>query len=144
MLSGRKQRFLSGWNCQYWRPCGGAFSLPVTLREHYRESEVHFLFQHLWVLSRQPHKVLPLERQDFAFVLPCFSFSRLSDLFNIFTDFSHIKNGSGDFPGGQVVKTLPSSVEGVALIPGGGARIPHASWPKNQNCNTVANSIKTF
>ena len=37
------------------------------------------------------------------------------------------------FPGGPVVKTLPSSVGGVGLIPGWGAKIPHALWPKNQN-----------
>ena len=87
---------------------------------------------------------VPLERQDFAFALPCFSFFRLSELFNMFTDFSHIKNGSGGFPGGPVVKTLPSSVEGVGLIPDRGARIPHTSWPKSQKCNIVTNSIKTF
>lgn len=32
----------------------------------------------------------------------------------------------GDFPDGQVVKNLPSSVEAVDLIPGGGIRIQHA------------------
>ena len=33
---------------------------------------------------------------------------------------------------------------GKGSIPGGGAKIPHASWPKNQNrSNTVTNSIKT-
>ena len=122
---------------------------------------VHFLYLSLWgniienlrytfcfsICGCCPdslHKVLPLERQDFAFALPCFSFFRLSDLFNIFTDFSHIKNGPGDFPGGPVVKTLPSSGEGVGLIPGRGARIPFASWPKNQKCNIVTNSIKTL
>ena len=122
---------------------------------------VHFLYLSLWgniienlrytfcfsVCGCCPdslHKVLPLERQDFTFALPCFSFFRLSDLFNIFTDFSHIKNGSGDFPGDPVVKALPSSVEGVGLIPGRGARIPHASWPKKQKCNIVMNSIKTL
>ena len=38
-----------------------------------------------------------------------------------------------DFPGGPVVKTLPSNEGGVASIPGQGAKIPHASGPKNQN-----------
>ena len=39
----------------------------------------------------------------------------------------------GDFPGGPVVETLPSSAGGVDLIPGQGAKVPHASRPKNQN-----------
>ena len=38
-----------------------------------------------------------------------------------------------DFPGGPVVETSPSDVGGVGSIPGQGAKIPHASWPKNQN-----------
>ena len=38
-----------------------------------------------------------------------------------------------DFPGGPVVKTSPSSAGRAGLIPGRGARIPHASWPKNQD-----------
>ena len=37
------------------------------------------------------------------------------------------------FPGGPVVKTLPSNAGGAGSIPGRGAEIPHASWPKNQN-----------
>ena len=50
-----------------------------------------------------------------------------------------------DFPGGPVVKTLPSK-EGV-WMPGWGAKIPHALWPKNQTQNrskAVRNSIKIF
>ena len=38
-----------------------------------------------------------------------------------------------DLPGGPVVKTLPSNAGGAGLIPGQGAKIPHASGPKNQN-----------
>ena len=38
-----------------------------------------------------------------------------------------------DFPGGPVVETLPSRAQGVSSIPGQGTKIPHASWPKNQN-----------
>ena len=38
----------------------------------------------------------------------------------------------GDFPGGPVVKTLPSNAGGAGSIPGRGAKIPHASGPKNQ------------
>ena len=32
-----------------------------------------------------------------------------------------------------MVKTLPSNSGGAGLIPGRGAKIPHASGPKNQN-----------
>ena len=35
------------------------------------------------------------------------------------------KNG-GDFPGGPVVKSLPSSAGSVGSIPGQGTKIPHA------------------
>ena len=53
----------------------------------------------------------------------------------------------GDFPGGPVGKTLPSSTRGVGLIPGRGAKIPHATRgqkPKTQNgSNIVTDSIKT-
>ena len=38
-----------------------------------------------------------------------------------------------DFPGGPVVKTLPSNAGGVGSVPGQGAKILQASWPKNQN-----------
>ena len=37
-----------------------------------------------------------------------------------------------DFPGGPVVKTSPSNAGDAGLIPGGGAQIPCASWPKNK------------
>ena len=47
-------------------------------------------------------------------------------------------NNHRDFPGGPVVKTLPSNAEGTVSIPGRGTRIPHASWPKNQNIKTEA------
>ena len=39
----------------------------------------------------------------------------------------------GGFPGSPVVKTWPSYAGGARLIPGCGTKIPHASWPKNQN-----------
>ena len=39
----------------------------------------------------------------------------------------------GDLPGGPVVKTLPSSGRGVGWIPGQGAKVLHAFWPKNQS-----------
>ena len=40
---------------------------------------------------------------------------------------------SRDFPGGPVVKASPSNAGGKGSIPGWGAKIPHASRPKNQN-----------
>ena len=51
-----------------------------------------------------------------------------------------------DFPGGLVVKTLPSKGRGVGWSPGQGAKILHAFWPKNQSIkqNIVTNSIKTL
>ena len=53
-----------------------------------------------------------------------------------------------DFPGGLVVKTLPSNAGDMDLIPGRGAKIPHASGPKNQNikqnqyCNKFNKAFK--
>ena len=53
-----------------------------------------------------------------------------------------------DVPGSPVVKTSPSNAGGAGLIPGGGAKIPHASWPKNQNikqkqyCNKFNKDLK--
>ena len=38
-----------------------------------------------------------------------------------------------EFPGCPVVKTSPSYTVGVGSIPGQEAKIPHTSWPKNQN-----------
>ena len=43
----------------------------------------------------------------------------------------------GYFLGGLVVKTLPSNGGGVGLIPGQGAKIPHASQPKHQNIKKI-------
>ena len=37
-----------------------------------------------------------------------------------------------------MVGTLLSSAGGTDSIPGQGARIPHDSWPKNQNIETGA------
>ena len=62
--------------------------------------------------------------------------------------FMFLKSKSRDFPGGPVIKTSPSSTGGVGSIPGWGVKIPHASWPKNQNItnssNIVTNSIEDF
>ena len=52
-----------------------------------------------------------------------------------------------DFLGDLVVKTLPSSAGGAGLIPGQGAKISPAFWPKNPpkyTSNVVTNSIKTI
>ena len=47
-----------------------------------------------------------------------------------------------------MVKTSSSNGGGVGSIPGWGAKIPHASWPKNQNIknksNIVTNSIRLY
>ena len=45
----------------------------------------------------------------------------------------HLNLEERDFPGGPVVKTSPSNADGAGSIPGQGAKIPHASQPKNQN-----------
>lgn len=44
----------------------------------------------------------------------------------------------GDFPGNPVIKTRSSNAGDVALIPGWGAKTPHAL------SNIVTNSIKNF
>ena len=52
-----------------------------------------------------------------------------------------------DFPGGPVVKTSPSNAGGEGLIPGRGAKIPHALQPKNQNIKKqkqYRNKLKTL
>ena len=46
---------------------------------------------------------------------------------------SGFKRKGRDFPGGPVVKTLPSSAGREGLITGQGAKIPHVLWPKSQN-----------
>ena len=52
------------------------------------------------------------------------------------------------FPGGPVVKTSPFNAGGVGWIPGWRAKIPHASWPENQNikqkqyCNKLNKDFK--
>ena len=44
-----------------------------------------------------------------------------------------------------MVKILPFNTEGMGLIPGQGAKTPHALWPKNKSRkNIVTNSIKTL
>ena len=59
-----------------------------------------------------------------------------------------IKSELRDFPGGPVIKTSPSNAGDAGSIPGWGAKIPHASWPKNQNikqkqyCNKFSKDFK--
>ena len=68
-------------------------------------------------------------------------------------DINGRKKSIRDFPGSLVIKTLPSKARSIGSVPGWGAKIPHASWPKNQkkkkqktqNRNSiVTNSIKTL
>ena len=42
-----------------------------------------------------------------------------------------------NFPGGLVVKTLPSNAGDVGSIPGWRAKIPQTSRPENQNRNNI-------
>ena len=51
-----------------------------------------------------------------------------------------------DFPGGLVVKTLPSNAGNKGSIPGWGAMSPHVLWPKSKKhkIETITNSIKTL
>ena len=48
----------------------------------------------------------------------------------------HLKLRYKGFTGGPVVKSSPSNVGDVGLIPGWGAKIPHASQPKSQKHKT--------
>ena len=56
---------------------------------------------------------------------------------------------SRNVAGGPVVKTWPSNAGVQVLLPGWRAKIPHASWPKNQNikqkqyCNKFNKDLKT-
>ena len=57
------------------------------------------------------------------------------------------ENKYGNFPGSPVAKISPSNPEGLGLIPGQGAKIPHASGLRNQNIQQkkwVTNSMKTL
>ena len=46
-----------------------------------------------------------------------------------------------DFPAGPVVNTSPSNAEGAGSIPGLGAKIPYALWPRNQDINNISNIV---
>ena len=51
-------------------------------------------------------------------------------------------------PGSPVIKTSPSNAGGAGSIPGRGAKIPHALWPKKQSskqkqyCNRFNKDLK--
>ena len=47
--------------------------------------------------------------------------------------FRRKKGDDWDFPGGPVVKTLPSNAGDIGSIPSQGAKISHALWPKSQS-----------
>ena len=42
-----------------------------------------------------------------------------------------------------MVKTSPSNAEGTNLLSGWDAKIPHVSWPKNQNLKQYCNKFNT-
>ena len=48
-----------------------------------------------------------------------------------------MERDSRGFPGGPVVKMLPSSAWDRGLIPGRRTKIPHALWPKHQNISNI-------
>ena len=62
--------------------------------------------------------------------------------------YSYLKWLFRDFPGGPVVKDFAFQCRRRGLIPGRGAKIPHASQPKNQNikqkeyCNKFKKDFK--
>ena len=49
---------------------------------------------------------------------------------------------SGDFPGGPVIKTLPSNARDEGSKSGRGAKMPHAPGPKSQNIKQKQYCIK--
>ena len=63
-----------------------------------------------------------------------FNFLRMLHAVLYYSTTASIHNSSNrDFPGCWAVRTLPSDVQGAGLTPGWGAKIPHASRPKNQS-----------
>ena len=55
-----------------------------------------------------------------------------------------LKDTSRQFPSGPVVKSSPSNAGGAGSIPGQGAKILCASWPKNQNINNRSNIVTSW
>ena len=52
--------------------------------------------------------------------------------------FSAQETGFRDFPGGTLFGSLSSNPGRAGPIPGWGAKIPPASWPKKPKCRTEA------
>ena len=50
---------------------------------------------------------------------------------------SYIKNQGWDFPGGPVVKNLPSNAEDEGSIPGRGIKIPYATGQLSPRATTT-------
>ena len=55
--------------------------------------------------------------------------------------FVQSKGKGRNFSGSPVVKTWSSNAEGGGSIPSPAAKIPHATWPKNQKINKKGNMI---
>ena len=53
------------------------------------------------------------------------------------------KNPSGDLPGGPVVKNLPSKTGDTGFIPGGGAKIPHATGQLSPSTTTTDPTLES-
>jgi hypothetical protein len=69
----------------------------------------------------------------------------VSKSFNCLKVLSFQKIFTGDFPGGPVVKTLPSDAGSACLIPRQGANMPCSQEVKIYNRSNIAkNSIKTL
>ena len=55
-----------------------------------------------------------------------------------------LQKPTGDFPGGPVVKILPSNARVAGVIPDGGAKISHTSGRKNQNIKKEREGEKQY
>ena len=52
--------------------------------------------------------------------------------------------GKGDFPGGPVVKNLPSNAGDAGLIPGWGSKIPRAAGQLSPHATTRENAMNAM
>ena len=75
--------------------------------------------------------MFPGTRFDFYFIL--FYFQILLLEVNAKETLAFKRRRNWGLPGGPVVKTMPSNARDAGLIPGQGAKILYASWPKHQN-----------
>ena len=87
---------------------------------------------------------LPSDAVEYTPIIPQYWTVRLEKVHSEESSKTRTEIYLGDVPGGPV----PSSAGGEDSVPGWRAKIPHASWPKNQNMknrsNIVTNSIKTL